>query len=148
VKVLLEYVEQSLVPMCGVLFANLCTICNLMYWHFMNHKALRLILQAISLMNMIAIHPICACSMLVLQVQGELRELVVLVLGVEVLAFLLSGDTQSACSKHSLGWSHVKLSGDDNVNCLFLSTFCRPGRFKYPPCEMFYSDCRSRDMPP
>lgn len=52
------------------------------------------LLQAISLTSMIAIHPICGCSLLVLRVQGEIRDLVVVVVGDKLLEFLLPGDSR------------------------------------------------------
>jgi len=52
---------------------------------------LRLILQAISLMSMIATRPIYACSLLVLRVQGGIQDLVGLVAGDKCLVFGLPG---------------------------------------------------------
>ena len=65
--------------------ANLCTQCRII----MSCKHPWLTLQAISLMNMTAVHLICGCSLLVLRVQGVNQDLVVVVvvvLGAKLLA--------------------------------------------------------------
>jgi hypothetical protein len=65
----------------------------------MKVTAPRLILQAISLMSMIAIRPTCACSLLVSRVQGGIQDPVDLVVGDKFMEFKLPGDYESAHSK-------------------------------------------------
>ena len=81
-----------------------------------HHKNPRLILQAISLMNMIAIRPICGSSLLVLRVRGGLQDQVVVVLGVKLLVFCCQVIHESARYTRPLDSLDHKFLGYDNDN--------------------------------